>query len=74
MRIIIHPTGGEGPRAVDIEMQRAFDALRAARILFSGGGVWGLDGNAVGAILLADDANVNAALDVLMRAGIKAST
>jgi hypothetical protein len=73
MRIIIQQSNGEGPNAVGVETHRALEALRAAHIDVTGGGVLGVNGNAVGAVILADAADAARALETLARAGFKAS-
>jgi hypothetical protein len=73
MRLIIHPIDGEGPHEVGVETGKALEALRAAHIEVTGVDVLGLNGNAVSAIILPDDADAARALETLALAGFKAS-
>jgi hypothetical protein len=72
MRLIIHPIDGEGTSEVGVETGKALESLRVAHIDVTSVGVLDLNGNAVGAVILPDDA-ASAALETLARAGFKAS-
>ena len=73
MRIAIYPSDGEGPYVRNVDMQRAMVVLRAANIFLHGGGVVISGGSSIGVILLRHQVDHSRALEVLAKAGIKAS-
>lgn len=73
MRLSIHPINGEGPNAVDLELQKALKVLRDAHIQVDGHGIVGLDGESFGAVILRHESEAKKALKTLGQAGVKAS-
>jgi hypothetical protein len=73
MRLSIPPTNGEGPNAVDLELQKALKVLREAHIQVDGRGIVGLDGESFGAVILRHESEAKKALETLGQAGVKAS-
>jgi hypothetical protein len=73
MRIIVRPSDGEDAVAVDRELQKAFKVLHASGILTSGGGIIVADGDSHAVLMLERQTDGPVALDVLTRAGIRAT-
>ena len=72
MRILIEPDPATDPNAGN-EVRRALDVLHAAYILTDGGGTLQSGDRVTGVIMLRSDPDAARALEVLARAGIKAS-